>query len=202
MMSFYLYQLDIKDEEDISENVQFKLDHQRWWYKLAQVCRKWRYLILASPIRLDIHLLCSYCVPVADILAHSASLPLAIWYTSGDREMTAKDEEGALLALSHRDRVHRISLCMPASKLGKFVKAMDEEFPILERICIGSQPGDSTGQMFPRTFKHPIYASRGRLAVLLVTTTVGLINLELMDILPSPWFPQVIYSHGFHLCLS
>ncbi|KAH9976440.1 hypothetical protein BGW80DRAFT_1558858, partial [Lactifluus volemus] len=165
---FHLIQLDIRDEED-SETFRFRWERQRWWYKLAQVCRKWRHLILASPIRLDIHLFCSYGVPVPDMLAHSQPLLLTICYINlnGNREMTAKDEEGALLALSHRDRVHRIALCMPASKLGKFVNAMDDEFPILDRICIGSQPGDPTGQIFPKTFQRPIYATRGRVAVLL-----------------------------------
>jgi hypothetical protein len=194
---FLLYQLDylfIKDEEDTSSrNVRFRWDRQRWWYKLAQVSQKWRYLILASPIRLDIHLLCSYGVPVADMLAHSPPLPLTIWYANGNREMTAKDEEDALLALSHRDRVHRISLCMPASKIGKFIKAMDDEFPILERICIGSLPGDSLGQMFPRTLQAPhlrhAWTTCCPIGSPLVTTTVDLVNLELMDIPPSPWFP-------------
>ncbi|KAH9974302.1 hypothetical protein BGW80DRAFT_1559832, partial [Lactifluus volemus] len=94
---FHLYQLDYlytRDEEDSSDrNVRLRWDRQRWWYKLAQVCRRWRCLILAYPIRLDINLLCSYGVPVADMLAHSPPLPLTIWYSNGDREMTAKDEE-------------------------------------------------------------------------------------------------------------
>ncbi|KAH9973458.1 hypothetical protein BGW80DRAFT_1252046 [Lactifluus volemus] len=194
---FHLYQLDYlytRDEEDSSgRNVRLRWDRQRWWYKLAQVCRKWRCLILASPIRLDIHLLCSYGVPVADMLAHSPPLPLAIWYSNGDREMTAKDEEDALLALSHHDRVHRISLCMPASKLGKFINAMDDEFPILEHIRISSGPGGSTGQMFPTTFHAPnlrhAWTSCRPIGSPLVTATVGLVSLELMDVPSSPWFP-------------
>ena len=66
----YLYRLGIRDEDD-SENIRFRWDRQRWRYKLAQVSRKWRNVILASPIRLDIHLLCTYGVPVTDMLAHS-----------------------------------------------------------------------------------------------------------------------------------
>ncbi|KAH9976439.1 hypothetical protein BGW80DRAFT_1293678 [Lactifluus volemus] len=127
------------------------------------------------------------------MLAHSPHLPLTIWYTNGNREMTAEDEEGALFALSHRDRVHRIALCTPVSKLGKFINAMDEEFPILDRICIGSQPGDPTGQMFPKTFQAPnlrhAWTSCRPIGSPLVTTTVCLVNLELMDIPPSPLFP-------------
>jgi hypothetical protein len=187
---FYLYKLDFEGE-DSAKKVRFKWDRQRWWYKLAQVSRKWRYLILASPIRLDIHLLCTYGVLVADMLAHSPPLPLTIWYTNCDREMTAKDEDDVLLALSHRDRVHRIALCMQASKLGKFIKAMHYEFPILERVYIDSQR-TSTGYMFPWTFKAPnlrhVWTACCPIGSPLVTT-VRLINLALMDIPPSPWSP-------------
>jgi hypothetical protein len=129
------------------------------------------------------------------MLAHSPPLPLAIRYTNwnGNRKMTAEDEEGALVALSHRDRVHRIALYMPASKLGKFINAMDEEFPILERIYIGSRHRDSTGHVFPTTFQAPnlrhVWTTCRPIGSPLVTTAVGLVNLELMDIPPSPWFP-------------
>jgi hypothetical protein len=67
-------------------------------------------VILESPSGLDLHLVCTFGVPVADMLAHSPPLPLTLWYSKLDREMTTEDEEGALLALSHRDRVHRVSL--------------------------------------------------------------------------------------------
>jgi hypothetical protein len=67
---FYSYRLHIKDEED-GENIRFSWDRQRWWYRLAQVSRKWRYLIIASPIQLDIHLLSTYGVPIADMLARA-----------------------------------------------------------------------------------------------------------------------------------
>jgi hypothetical protein len=189
---FYLYRLDIRDEED-SENIRFRWDRQRWWYKLAQVSRKWRNLILAFPIRLDIHLLCTYDVPVADMLAHSPPLPLAIWYTNGNRAMTAEDEEGALHALSQRDRVHRIALWMPPPNLGKLIMAMDEEFPILERIYIGSPRADFVSPVFPRGFQAPnlrhVWTTWRPIESPLVTTTAGLVNLELIDIPPSPWFP-------------
>jgi hypothetical protein len=132
-------------------------------------------------------------VSIADMLAHSPPLPLTIWYTNGNRTMSAKDDEGALLALSHSDRVHRIALWMPAPNLGKFIAAMDEEFPILERICIGSPPKDSVSLAFPGTFQAPnlrhVWTTCRPIGSPLLTTTVGLVNLELMDIPPSPWFP-------------
>src|SRR5258708_17693433 len=44
---------------------------ERWWYKLVQVCRRWRYLILQSTSHLRLSLLCAPGTPVADMLAHS-----------------------------------------------------------------------------------------------------------------------------------
>jgi hypothetical protein len=189
---FYLYRLDIMDEEDEG-------DRQRWWYKLVQVSRKWRYLILASPMLLDIHLLCSYGVHVADMLAHYPSLPLTIWYTNSRHEMTVKDEQGALLALSHRDRVRRISLYMPALRLRKLISAMDETFPNLEYICIGSRPGDFEYQDIPKTFQAPRLRhvwTNCRFVSPLVTNVAGLVNLELIDIPPwSGFLPSSILAH-------
>jgi hypothetical protein len=165
-------------------------DRQRWWYGLAHVSRGWRSLILASPVQPNIHLLCTYGVPVADMLAHSPPLPLIIFYED-NRGMTTEDEEGALLALSHRDRIRRISFWVPASNLGKFITAMDEEFPILERMCLGSQSKDSTRMAFPGTFQAPNlrHVWTASIGSPLLTSTASLANLELIDIPASAYFP-------------
>jgi hypothetical protein len=118
---FYLYRLDVPDEYDDDGNPNGDWRGHRWWYNLAQVCRWWRYLILASPLQLDLHLLCTHGVPIADMLAHSPQLPLTIHYDDWDRETTEEDEEGILLALRHTDRVHYITLDFPSLKLQKFI---------------------------------------------------------------------------------
>jgi hypothetical protein len=127
------------------------------------------------------------------MLTHSPPLPLTIWYTNSKRKMTAEDEEGALLALSHRERVHRIALCIPAPNLCKFIATMDEAYPILERICISSRPRDATNQPFPGTFEAPnlrhVWTTWRPIGSPLLTTAVGLVNLELIDIPSSPWSP-------------
>ena len=155
---FYLYRLDIRDEEQAPGIIiARRWEHQRWWYKLAQVSRRWRRLILASPCLLDLQLLCTYGVPVADMLAHSPPLPLTIFYDNRFRAMTAEDEEGARLAITHRDRVRRIALSIPTSNLHilqKLIRTMDEQFPILEHLFISSQREDEN-LMFPRNFQAP-----------------------------------------------
>jgi hypothetical protein len=187
---FHLYRLAEPDQyEDEKGLLNYRWDRQRWWYKLAHVCRLWRNLILESPSRLNLHLLCANGVPVADVLAHSPPLPLTIDYRAFP-EITAEDESGIFLALSHRDRVHYVDLWMP--NVGKFVTAMDDQFPILERMYIHSV----TKVDLPLTFQAPnlrnLILSTASLSIvspLLTTSTAGLVTLELLNILPSAYFP-------------
>jgi hypothetical protein len=159
---------------------------QRWWYKLAHVCRLWRNIILESPSRLDLHLYCTNGVPVADMLAHSPPLPLTIHYHA-DLGITAEDKSGILLALSHRDRVRHIHL----PNVGKFVAAMDDQFPILERMYINSW----TKVILPVTFRAPnlrhltLKTASLPIGSPLLTNAVGLVTLELLDIPASAYFP-------------
>jgi hypothetical protein len=154
---FYLYRIVI--EGDASPSMTFtkwKCNCERWWYKLAQVSQRWRRLILSSPSWLDLRLLCTYGVPVADMLAHSPPLPLTIIYREGNHKMTAEDEEGALLAFSHRDRVRHIDLRMPAPKLGRLITAIDGLFPILDFLSM-SIVGELLKEtmILPQTFQAP-----------------------------------------------
>lgn len=170
-------------------------DRARWWYKPAQVCRRWRDLILASPVRLDLHLVCTYGTPVANMLAYSPPLPLVIDYLDRNRERTTDDDDGILLALQHCDRVRRIGLVVPATNLLRPLIAMAGRFPILERLFIRSQTGNDTSLMLPTTLQAP--ALRGlALSCLalppgspLLTTSPGLVILVLERIPPSAYFP-------------
>jgi hypothetical protein len=128
------------------------------------------------------------------MLAHSPPLPLTVFYYDGYRRMTVEDEEGALLALSHRDRVHRIALRMPAPRLGRFIAALDGQFPILERLDIHSLTEEVE---LPQTFQAPnlhhfdlwFTALPTRSPLLTVTSTGGLVHLWLGGIPRSAYFP-------------
>jgi hypothetical protein len=191
---FYLYRIVIEGNASPSMTfTKWKCDCERWWYKLAQVSQRWRRLIHSSPSWLDLCLLCTYGVPVADMLAHSPPLPLTIFYSEYNREMTAKDEEGALLALSHHDRLRRIDLWMPAQKLGKLITAMDGLFPILDFLFIFGDLKET--MILPQTFQAPnlrqIHLQRVALPIRspLLTSTAGLVTLRLIDIPRSAYFP-------------
>jgi hypothetical protein len=109
---------------------------ERWWYKLIHVCRKWRHLILVSPTRLDLHLVCTYGTPVKVMLSHSPPLPLIINYPAIPTKISTVDEGSAIFALQQNKRVRRIHVAAPAAVSCNFFKAMDCEFPILERLSL------------------------------------------------------------------
>jgi hypothetical protein len=140
---FRLYRLYIEHKEEDEYTMAIpKWNRQSWWYNLSHVCQWWQFLILESPSLLDLQLVCTYGIPVADILAHSpGSLPVTISYAEfqiGHYPMlSAEDEKNALLAISHRDRVRRNALSRIAVTLFEmFVTATEEESPILERLCL------------------------------------------------------------------
>jgi hypothetical protein len=133
------------------------------------------------------------------MLAHSPPFPLIIQYDVEDGGLSAKDEEGIMLALQHRDRVYRISLEMPAPNLEKVITAINDEFPILEFLSIQPPTKHNTHLILPSTFQAP----QLRILILkhfaspigspLLTTAVGLSRLSLLWIHPSA------YPHPDHL---
>jgi len=197
---FYLYQLVfVESYSDVFSLVDW--DTARWWYKPAQVCQRWRYLILASPVRLGLHLICTYGTPVVEMLAHSPPLPLIIYYLDGTRHTSREDRVAILLALQHRDRVRRIGLRMPAWKLPKFIKAMDGQFPVLERLFIWPWTEDNTNIVLPTTFLAPhlgqlsLYGVTLPVGSPLLTTTHDLSSLELWDMpLPAYFHPSYLVA--------
>jgi hypothetical protein len=202
---FHLYRLDVQCEcqhENFQCNIHW--DDQRWWYKLARVCLRWRHLILTSPSYLDLHVFCTYGVPVSDMLTYSPPLPIIIDYWDNDREITAEDEEGIFLALSHRDRVRRIRFWMPTPNLRKFIKAIDGQFQILERLYIVSQTQGSTALVFPETFQAPnlrrigLWKASISIGSPILTTTAGLATLIVANI-PQSHLPPTYLLNGLSL---
>jgi hypothetical protein len=144
-----------EDDDSISRRRELSRGSERWWYNLAQVCRRWRFLVLASPSHLNLYLVCTFGTPVAEILANSLPLPLAINYVDENRELTTEDERGILLALQRRRRIRRIRLCIPVSNLQKVIFALDGAFPMLEYLFIKSLADDKS-VFLSETFQAPL----------------------------------------------
>jgi hypothetical protein len=154
---FYLYRPTIFDgeESDYTHSVGgIGWDCERWWFKLTQVCRRWRRLIFGSASYLGLCLVCTYGTPVVDMLAHSPPFPLVIDYLGGDQDIAA-EEDGIILALEQRDRVRRIRLNTPVPQLQKIIMAIDGEYPMLEYLIIPATEVKSTALILPGTFQAP-----------------------------------------------
>jgi len=170
-----------------------ELAHDHWWYKPAQVCRRWRLLILASARNLRLSLACTRGTPVAEMLAHSPPLPLIIGHTD-DFDITTEDEEGIMLALKHRDRVRRIHLDLPVQSLHKLIMELEDEFPILEYLCIGPVIKQNTSLKLPKSFRAPhlrhleLWNFAFPIGSPLLTTFIGLVTLSLDWIVPPAYF--------------
>ena len=131
-------------------------DLERWWYKLAHVCQRWRNLILGSSSYLGVCLVCSEGTPVVEMLAHSPPLPLVVDYFHKPEysDISAEDEEGLTLALEQRNRVRRIRLRMGITNLQKFITAIGGEYPILGHLIIIPFVKNK-GFLLPETFQAP-----------------------------------------------
>ena len=196
---FRLYRPVILDEDEVDDCrilTGGEWSRERWWYKLVHVCRRWRFLILASSSHLGLCLVCTYRTPVARMLAHSPPLPLIIDHLDQGHEVSPKYEEWMLLALQQQDRVRGIRIVMPIQDILKLTVTMDKEFPMLDHLHISLLRKETLNVTFtlPEGFRAP------RLRHLLLrnfafsikspilTTSTGLITLSLEGISASAYF--------------
>ncbi|KAH9955473.1 hypothetical protein BC827DRAFT_1271686 [Russula dissimulans] len=184
-----------EDETDDTRILQGGLwTRERWWYKLAQVCRRWRYLILGFPLHLGLSLVCSRGTPVAEMLEHSPPLPLIIDHVDHGDSITTVDEEGIMLALKNHDSVRRIRLVMPVPNLQKVIMTLDHEFPMLEWLYIRPPSKQNTSLTLPKSFRAPHlrHLKLSNFAFPIgspsLTAAVGLVTLSLGWISPSVYF--------------
>jgi len=124
------------------------------------------------------------------MLAHSPPFPLLIDY---DDINYSCDRKGIMLALLHRDRVRRIRLMGSIPILEWLVIVLDDEFPMLEYLCIS--PEDNTTLRIPRAYQAP---QLRRLVLTNLAFPIGspqlsdaarLTTLSLTRIHPSAYFP-------------
>ncbi|KAH9956579.1 hypothetical protein BGW80DRAFT_1565716 [Lactifluus volemus] len=123
----------------------FEVLRAKTWPKLVHVCQRWRYIIFASPLCLDLRLLCTDWTPVREMLDIWPPLPIQIDYSF----VSPRDEDNIMAALEHRNRVRGISLSHITMPLENLVAVMEEPFPELESLSLHK---GGTMPVLPNTF--------------------------------------------------
>ena len=125
--------------EIFSFYVQVEAEDVNAWHTLVHVCQSWRNVVFASPLRLNLRLLCTNRRPVKEMLdIWPTTLPIIIRYNSGAL-FPAKGADNIIAALEHRDRVCEIALWGVSSSLWERFAAMTREpFLALTSLLLGS----------------------------------------------------------------
>ena len=162
------------------------------WHSLVHVCRRWRYIMFASPIRLDLTLLCTYGTPVRKNLGCWPPLPIVVdYFTYWDRRSPASNyEDNIIAALEQPDRVRRLKLDVTNTQMAMVTSVMQVPFPMLTDLYLSSNdknvpvlPDAFLGGSAPQSL-HQLYlegVSFPALPTLLLSAS-NLVYLRLEDI--------------------
>ena len=169
--------------------------HYRWdlWLTLAQVCQRWRHVVVTSPRYLDLQIITTKRKSASALISGWPALPIVIehiWSRS------TKDVDHIIAALEHNNRVARISLSdVPSYQLELFVAAMKKPFLELTsldiRVPIPYRRHHPQPPAFPDSFLSGSCPSLQSLCLdgirfpglpKLLSSSYGLVNVDLWNI--------------------
>jgi F-box-like len=169
---------------DVFDFYQMGATSRQSWHKLVHVCRRWRFVVFASPRRLGLQLLCKGTTPVKKTLDVWPRLPIVIF------DLSAKSCRGdnIVATLEHRGRIREIYLSLGSSVFERLVMTMQKPFPELTKLFLLTPPS-----YVPSTALHDTFL--GGSAPCLQSLTLARI--------PFPGLPRFLQSfHGLTtLCL-
>ncbi|KAH9971567.1 hypothetical protein BGW80DRAFT_1446400 [Lactifluus volemus] len=113
------------------------------WSRLVHVCQRWRYIVFASPLRLDLRILCTEWTPV-EMMDVWPPLPIDI--------RTPFVGDNTIAAFEHRNRVRSISLSGKTIPLERLVAVMQEPFPAMDALTLQVEGSGGTVPALPKTF--------------------------------------------------
>jgi hypothetical protein len=161
------------------------------WYRLAQVCRRWRFVVFVYPRLLDLRIVSTNTNPIRETPDFwPPALPIIMRY----RPLSAEDEDNISDILKNPTRVCEMDIDVTRSLLEKCASLLEESFPALEYLRLGSQGtkvGAKGALVFPDNF---LGSSAPRLRVLrlrdtvfpplqrLLSTSENLVSLQLENI--------------------
>ncbi|KAH9168944.1 hypothetical protein EDB89DRAFT_1555694 [Lactarius sanguifluus] len=184
------------------------------WRPLVRVCHRWREIIFASPLRLDLQLLCTHGKPqsVWDYLKRwPPTFPVAVDYghTSG-KNPTPEDEDNIFTTLELREireRIRLFRLSITDGVLAEVIALMRKPFPELRHLAISSYPGRDTrgqnGPALPRNFLGGSAPSLREISFngirfpalpTLLSSTSDLVKLSVINIPKTAYFPPAAFA--------
>ena len=115
------------------------------------MCRRWRQIVLISPLGLNLRLHCTHGTPVLQALNCWPALPILVKYGGlpNLKPPTPEDDDNIIAALKPSDRVFLISLTVTRS-LREKLSVISEPFSELEELALFSR--ENTPPILPSTF--------------------------------------------------
>ena len=118
------------------------------WHTLVHVCRQWRTIVLGSPRRLGLRLLCTDRTPVKEMLAIWPPLPIVVQIFSKETRM-----DNIVVALEHNERICEIVFFnVTKSQMKQVLAAVQQPFPALTRKVIWSSNWVEMPPVVPESF--------------------------------------------------
>ena len=174
----------------------------QFWSTLTHVCRRWRQIVLSSPLGLDLRLYCTYGTPVLKTLDYWPPFPLVVNYGGSPLldPPAPEDEENIMAALKQSDRVGSISLTITNSLLEN-LSTISEPFSELEELVLLSQYNvrltlPSNFQWGPRL--RTLQSTRIAFPSFpqLLSPSTGLVDLQLHEIPNVGYFPPCAFANA------
>ena len=138
------------------------------WTTLVHVCRRWRYIVFASPRRLNLQLLVKAKTPVRKMPDIWPALPIVISPEIGKADSLVEIADNVVAALEHPDRVCHValnSISFRSSELERVLATMQNPFPVLRclRLCWLSElpwelPSSWSPHLLKRQQSFPIHS--------------------------------------------
>jgi hypothetical protein len=122
---------------DIFDFYHMESDDYPWkWHTLAHVCRRWRLVIFASPLRLDLQLVCTSRTRVRGLLEFVPFMPIVVCDYIGQTPLSCdlrlEDGTQVIAAMEQCDHVWWVQLgALPNSVLEKLATMMQVPYPNL-----------------------------------------------------------------------
>jgi hypothetical protein len=104
------------------------------WMTLVHVCRRWRYIVFASPHRLALRLVCTDTTPVREMLHIWPAFPITVRISDLYKDIP----EDVVATLEHNDRVYGIYADrIPGAEFEELISMMMQDpFPALTHLYL------------------------------------------------------------------